>query len=523
MNQLREDPASFTLLSNCQIFTDDPTYKNCNSILIKGNSINRIFYCPPGKETIPQNCTLIDCSNNLVIPGLNDAHIHLLSSAAVTHQHRMHAVEVGDYYQLRANLLEILGERVPDEWICGYGLDDRFFSDIAFDSTWIDKILPNHPTCISNQTGHAVILNSKALELTGMGSLQNIDLNGVADVTSNGLLTGKFFDMNSSIFHEINQSTEAFNTEQNLPELLASLHQQGVTSVQDAGHKNQLNKLDRLATLSLQSMPMRIGMMLECSEQNIRDLSEAGTSTINKYMTFNGLKIMLSESTGQYTPSQSELGELINFANSRGFRVAVHAVEEAAIKMALLAFKSSNKIHPHITNRLEHCSEYNQSVIACASDVPFYVVTQPGFISQRGDYYIETNCSNKISSLYPLRTILNTATVLAFSSDSPVISHNPWLGLNNAQTRLTSKNIRFGEPFEQLSFEESITCYTKNAAIVEGQSDNKGIIDVGMLADLAILNKSSLDVDLPEGNPVMLTLSDGQIVWNSQNLTLSFH
>ena len=81
------DSRNLILLTNCEIYTKDPTIAGCNNILIAGNKISDIFYAPPGKHTVPERCIEIDCFRNLVIPGINDAHIHLLSSEFRISQH----------------------------------------------------------------------------------------------------------------------------------------------------------------------------------------------------------------------------------------------------------------------------------------------------------------------------------------------------------------------------------------------------------------------------------------------------
>ena len=132
---------------------------------------------------------------------------------------------------------------------------------------------------------------------------QNDDslLHGVIDVAENGQLTGKFFDLNSAIFHKINAFTNQFNADNNLPKLFTQLHQKGITSVQDAGHNNKIDKLQRLSLIT-DVNAIRIGLMIGCNIQNINDLASIHQEIDTNMVKFIGLKIMLSEATGDYLP-----------------------------------------------------------------------------------------------------------------------------------------------------------------------------------------------------------------------------
>ena len=513
-----KDSRNLILLTNCEIYTKDPTIAGCNNILIDGNKISDIFYAPPGKHTVPERCIEIDCFRNLVIPGINDAHIHLLSSAAVMNQHSMHSIHSKDYEMIAKTLTSIKTKHNQSEWIGAYGLDDRFFLDQSFDSQWLDKFAVNEPVFISNETGHAIILNSKAMQMLHISQNDDSLLHGVIDVAENGQLTGKFFDLNSAIFHKINAFTNQFNADNNLPKLFTQLHQKGITSVQDAGHNNKIDKLQRLSLIT-DVNAIRIGLMIGCNIQNINDLASIHQEIDTNMVKFIGLKIMLSEATGDYLPAKSELEHLVKLSNSKNFRVAVHAVEEQAIDMTLDAFSSAHKFYPDIINRIEHCSEYTDSVIEKAKTIPFYSVTQPGFILHRGDYYIEAHPKDKHNDLYPLRTMQETSHVLAFSSDSPVIPPDPWDGFISAQSRNTLRGNRLGTSNERLTFDEIVDCYTTNGAIVEGSQDIKGTLAVGLLADLAILDASCIG----SSNPTLLTILNGNIVWDSEALVLTLH
>tara|TARA_A100001037_G_scaffold304601_1_gene341890 strand:+ start:13885 stop:15447 length:1563 start_codon:yes stop_codon:yes gene_type:complete len=514
-----EDRATNILLTHCDIHTSDPAIAKCNSVLIKGSRIQDVFYCPPGKESIPNNSIQINCSNHLVIPGLNDAHIHLLASAAVMTQYPLNHVTHNNFSHLFEIIKNIVNATAYSEWIGLYGLDDRFFFNEEFNSDFLDTISTHHPLFISNQTGHAIALNTPGLKMLNLDVFnENVD-SGLVDVDDHGVINGKFFDLNSMIYSKIALLTNKFTVESNLAKLFRDLHKRGVTSVQDAGHKNQFDKLDRFDQFTSYEIPLRIGMMIECTAKNIDLANHIIANRKNSLVHLVGFKIMLSQSAGKYSLTDSELQDLVILSNSQGLRVAVHAVEEHSIKMALEAFSASHKIYPDVINRIEHCSEFTKTVLEASRTTPFYAVSQPGFILNRGDYYLSANHSSKIHSLYRFKTLLHAAEALAFSSDSPVIPPDPWEGFLSAENRLTRLNRRLGSISEQLNFKQILDCYTKNAALVEGQQAKKGEIKPSMLADIAVIKRPTT----LSSNPVALTILDGNIVWNSNELTLTSH
>ena len=134
-------------------------------------------------------------------------------------------------------------------------------------------------------------------------------------------------------------------------------------------------------------------------------------------------KIILSLTSGTLHPSPRELREMVREASGLGFPVALHAVEEAEVEAAVAAIESARA--PGLRHRIEHASVCPPSLIARMKAAKITVVTQPGFIFNSGDRYLEQLNDVDLANLYPLKAWLDAGLAVATSSDAPVIPPSP--------------------------------------------------------------------------------------------------
>jgi predicted amidohydrolase YtcJ len=180
-------------------------------------------------------------------------------------------------------------------------------------------------------------------------------------------------------------------------------------------------------------------------------------------------------------------------AKARGFRVASHAIGNAAIDMVLDAYSSAK---PE-SARIEHATFITDTQIAKIADLGAAVVTQPYFMTLPA---IAQAPSIPGIGYQPLRSMLQAGVCVAGSSDFPVTDFDPMLGIRAAQERKT----RLGEvrdPDERLSEDEAIRLYTRNAAQAAGCLDRCGTLDIGKRADLMVL----------DGDKVTATVIGGEL------------
>jgi predicted amidohydrolase YtcJ len=143
-------------------------------------------------------------------------------------------------------------------------------------------------------------------------------------------------------------------------------------------------------------------------------------------------------------------------------------------------------------------------------------VGQPPFIHEFGDGFLDHLGAERCRLTYPLRTLLDAGIPVAGSSDSPVSSYQPLIGIQAAVTEKTAGGAAFA-PAEALTVEQALGIYTRNAAYAAFDEDRKGSVTVGKYADFAVLGADPRATD-PEGIssiPVRATIRGGEFVYEA--------
>jgi len=228
------------------------------------------------------------------------------------------------------------------------------------------------------------------------------------------------------------------------------------------------------------------------------------------------IKIMLDETRGQLNPPQSELNQKVLQVHKSGLQVALHAVEENTIEASCLALEYALQRFPRADHRhrIEHCSVCTPELAKRLAGIDAVVVTQPAFIYYSGDRYLETVPEEQIKYLYPTATLINTGVKVAASSDCPVITPDPIIGIYAAVSRLTEQG-QILLPQEQTSILQALHMYTTDASYACFEENNKGSIEPGKFADLVLVSTdpTKTEAEKIKDLEVEMTIIGGEIVY----------
>jgi predicted amidohydrolase YtcJ len=186
--------------------------------------------------------------------------------------------------------------------------------------------------------------------------------------------------------------------------------------------------------------------------------------------------------------TQAELDDLVWRGHSAGWQMAIHAIGDRAIEMCLDAYSAALRRLPRADHRhrIEHCGILRQDLITRMAEMKVIPVGQPPFITEFGDGFLAHLGKERSQLTYPLRSLLTAGIPVAGSSDSPVSSYRPLVGIQAAVTEKTMSGADFA-PGEALSVEEALALYTRNAAYAAFDEDIKGTVTPGKYADLTVL------------------------------------
>ncbi|MFA7270352.1 MAG: amidohydrolase family protein [Sterolibacterium sp.] len=429
---------------------------------------------------------VIEGHGGALFPGLHDHHIHLISLAASLESvqcgppHVMHAEE------LAQRLLERAARRpARNDWIRGVGYHESVAGEI--DRTWLDRIIPAAPVRIQHRSGRLWILNSCALgriqaDVTDLGRdpLERID----------GYVTGRIFDGDAWLRERLPGELRSLRA---VSELLAGF---GVTGVTDVTPHNDLEHYRHFAREQAR------GALLQ-------DVAVMGNSALDAVASGDGLargatKLYLRENT---LPPLEAFCEAIQHSHASRRPVAIHCVTIPELVFALGALNASGSSPG---DRIEHAALAPPETLGLIRSLGVSIVTQPGFVRERGDAYLRDVPAEDIPWLYRLKGLIDAGIPVGGSTDAPFGNPNPWLAMEAAVRRTTLAGKVLGAS-EAVTPESAIALFT-------GSADAPGApclqIRPGDKADLCLLDQAWTSARQHLGDArVVITIKEGKVIW----------
>jgi len=529
------------LLVNARVLTLDPRMTRAAALAVRGDSIVAVgndseilSFQTPGAE-------VIDCLGLPLLPGINDAHCHVLATASSLSSVDCGPALITSLDQL-LSAIEARAEVTPSgQWVRGHGLDPDSLAEKRFPSRWeLDSVASGNPVRIDHSSGHALVLNSIGLALAGIDRATPDPVDGVIDRDSEtGEPTGVLFEAATFLRERLGPTRSQEEFINGVSRLSDRLLACGITSVQDAGPENGIQQWQTFKSL-VEDDVFRPRVAMMAGVRNLEQFVDAGMGwgSGTRSLSLGHAKIMLTLTTGSLQPAPQDLAQLGSSARKHGFPVAIHAIEKEAIE-AIVSLPELLKPFPGCPardgvvsspraiprNRIEHCAECPPPLVQKVARSGAKIVTQPGFIYWRGDGYRQRVDPHMIPHLYDCGALVARGVPIAFGSDSPVIDPSPWPGIYSAITSRTLTGSHYPRPSfhsspagpreRGISLQQAIEAYTLGAARAEGSESIKGAIRPGMLADLALLD-TGLEGEslhrLPQAKS-LLTIVGGKILW----------
>jgi predicted amidohydrolase YtcJ len=516
---MKADQQQTKILFDANVVTMDPAYPSARWIAMSQGIIQAVG-TTNSYETL-KGAALINCEGRTVLPGFIDAHIHLRAfGEACVSMDLSPARGIRSIEDIR-NAIKARRKAEPHRtWIRGRGYDEFRLAERRHPTRWdLDEVAPDQPVKLTHRSGHAHVLNTRALSLVGVSGETGDPPGGLIERNfTTGEPTGLLYEMGKFLSERIPPLDHQ--------ELRRGVHlanqailSGGITSVQDASHLNDFQKWKEICSWKDDGLlKPRIGFMLgpEGFEQFSGTDFPYGTESPNE-IRLSGVKAILDESTGRLLPTQTELNEWVLKVHRTGFQVAIHAIEGHAVESACSAIQYTldRDPRPDHRHRIEHCSVCSPSLLRRMAELGIVVVTQPSFLFYHGDRYLETVPSLDLQHLYPVGSLLKAGITVAASSDCPIAPPNPLIGIYAAVSRMSQTGSVLG-PDERIEPFAALRMYTSQAARVSFDEEIKGTITPGKLADLVVLNgdPTRIDKEKIKELEVGMTIVGGEIVWS---------
>jgi predicted amidohydrolase YtcJ len=518
------------------IHTLDPALPRAGAVLVRGGRIACVGpagYCAARAET---GVRRIDLGRGSAVPGLADAHGHVLGYARsleeVSCAGLRSAAECVSRAALRARSVP------PGAWVRGRGWDQNLWEGGAFPTEEaLSAALPDHPVFLVRVDGHAAWVNAWALALAGVGPGTPDPPGGRILRHPDGRPTGVLVDaaMDRALVRIPQPSPD--ERERLLSAGLAALARFGLTAVHDAGvDPATLEAYARLARAD--RLPLRVYAMIDGMqpEHVLRaQLARWGAEPEVGRLTVRAVKLYADgalgsrgaallqpyadepETTGLLLLEPAALRARIDLAARAGFQPAVHAIGDRACRVALDAFLAVDKagslrrLRPRIEHlqilRAEDAARLGRAG-AVASMQPVHAVSDGPWAERRLGH--DTPAQR---GAYAWRQALDGGGVLAFGSDFPVESPDPRLGLAAAEGRVPGGAEEAWMPEERLGRQAALLAFTAGAAFASFAEGRRGRIREGLDGDLTLFGADLLAVPLEElaGVPVRGTVVAGRV------------
>ena len=520
-------PRSLLLLI-ARVLTMDRHHAGAQAVAICGNTIAAVGSSSEVAPLAGPATHKIDCGGKTLMPGFVDSHCHVLAQVA-----SLQGIDCSPKAVSSIEALEGVVKRQAEitqagHWIRGFGYDDLSLLENRHPTRWdLDRAAPNHPVRLDHRSGHASVLNSQALDLAGINETTPDPVEGVIHRDGHtGQPSGLLFEMSGYLRQRLGASRDQAAFQDSVHHLNNTLLGYGITSVQDAGPDNGLDRWRTFQELQ-SSGPLQCRVTMFAGASRLNEFQSAGLSwgSGGEQLRLGHAKIMLTLTTGALEPSLAALGVMVDNAHRSGFPVAIHAIEQEAIEAAVRVLndatplsKPASETSVQPIDRIEHCAECPPQLMAELAKSGCMVVTQPGFIFWNGDNYLERVNASMLPDLYPVGALAKFGIPLAFGSDAPVIAANPWPAIFAAVTRRTSGG-RFLPPDDSqrrtITVAEALRMYTSDGANAEGAGHRKGTIQPGKLADLVLLDTDPINAEPDQLREIraMLTIVGGRVVW----------
>jgi len=378
------------IITNALIVTMDPDYPRADTLAIKDGRIMAVGARDKLKRLINSRTEVVDLHGKTVLPGFIDAHLHLRALAeSLVSLNISPESGVSSIGHIKERIYQESLRCPPGTWIRAGGYNEISLAEQRDPNRWdLDAVAPDHPVKLTHRSGHAHVLNSRALKLIRISKKTPDPEEGLfeRDIET-GEPTGVFYGLGDLLSKFIPAIDEAF-LDQGVKLANQELIKAGITSFQDASSRNDLERRRSFERwIANGSIHCRVLMMLGLKGFEEYQSNQFPMITDKNRLRPGGVKIVLNETTGRLYPTQEDLNRIVLSIHQAGLQAVFHAIEETAVEAACMAIEYAQRIflrkdHRH---RIEHCSVCPPSLTGRIASLGAMVVSNPAFIYFSGE------------------------------------------------------------------------------------------------------------------------------------------
>jgi predicted amidohydrolase YtcJ len=541
----KAQPSADTVIVNARIYTVNVSHLWAEALAIADDKILAVGNAKEIAAYRGPSTKVIDAKGQLVLPGFTDCHIHFMDGSLGLTQVDLN--ETKSVAEIQKRVKDYAVANPDKKWILGMGWTYPTFGPSALpDKKFLDEVVPDRPVFLQAFDGHSSWANSKALELAGITRETPDPLNGKIVRDQNGEATGALKEVAGDLVAKFAPKP---TREERLAALRLGIHEAnkaGLVRVHSAGQDFEwldlYNELRQQQELSLRFYIAYFLDPPELTPDAVEKIEQARRTYHDDWISGGVVKTMLdgvveahtAAMLEPYSDDPTQTGKLfwdptkykqaIAELDRRELQIFTHAIGDKAVRLALDAYQQAQETNHtrDLRPRIEHIETISAQDIprfgkqgVIASFQPLHAYPDEDTLG----IWARNVGKERAQRAWIWHSIESTGGVLAFGSDWPVVTLNPWYGLQNAVTRKTreGKPEEGFVPQERVSLEDAIKAYTLGAAFAGHREKTEGSIEPGKLADIIIVSQDLFKIK-PEQiaqTEVSLTMVGGKVVYQS--------
>jgi predicted amidohydrolase YtcJ len=478
---------------------------------------------------------VVDLRENFVMPGFNDAHVHLASAGLQKLQ--IDLVGCASLEEMQQRIAAATSGAAPGAWLQGRGWDHTLWESRQLPTRLdLDEVTNGHPAIFTRVDGHIAVANSAALAAAGIERNTPDPAGGKFDHSRSGELTGIVRENAVDAVYSHAPPPSISQRRRALEFATEDAVRNGVTSVQDYSTWDDFLVFEQMEREGV--LRLRVSEWLSFDDSlDVLEKQRATHPEDDPLLHTGMLKGFMDGSLGSRTAAliapysddpgnsgiplyeQDRLNKMTIERAKAGFQIGFHAIGDRGVGMALEAFAAAEAAGygKDLRFRIEHAQvvaprdfERFRQLGIIASMQPSHLLTDMHWAEARlGPERTKTS--------YAWKTFLNHRVWLAFGTDYPVEPVTPFRGIFAALTRKDETGDMSYHPEQRLTIEEALRAYTEGAAYAEFAEAKKGELLPGRYADFVVLDRDITQIPAAEvlETKVLRTVVAGRTVWQA--------
>ncbi|MBN1566622.1 MAG: amidohydrolase [Acidobacteria bacterium] len=541
-NRRTSTPAD-TVLMHARIYTVNANLPWAQAMAVREGKILAVGSDKEIAAYQGPSTNVIDAKGRMALPGFMDGHVHMMAGAAQLEGVSLNeAKTIGEFQKI---IKDYAAAHPDKKWIQGMGWVYSVFGPGSLpDKRLVDEVVADRPVYLAAYDGHTALANSKALQIAGITRKTPNPPSGIiVRDPATGEATGVLKEAAGQLVarhippptreEELNRLTKAIRYASSL----------GLTRLISAGADTERVELfDQIRQKGDLTARFTMAWFTSApvSPDAIRNLEESRKKYRDEWIDAGQVKFLLDgvieahtaamlepyekdpSNKGQLYFDAEKYREAVIELHRLGFPIATHAIGDRAIRLALDSYEAANKANSRTDarNRIEHIEAPSSRDIPRFGKLNVIASMQPLHATPDQNTFASWAGSigpQRAERAFPWHSILNGGAQLSFGSDWPVVTLNPWPGVQMLLTRETPEGTPAGgwHPNERLSLEQAIQGYTMGAAIAAGREKSEGSIEVGKWADVILLSQDLFRIPANQigKTKVLMTMVGGKIVY----------